>query len=420
MILGCVADDFTGASDAASFLQAGGASVILSNGIPERRDEDITRAQAVVIALKTRTCPPCEAVEQSMAAFSWLKAHGARMLYFKYCSTFDSTEKGNIGPVLDAALERWKIPYTLLCPALLENGRSVKDGKLYVNGVLLEESPMKDHPLNPMRDSRLKHLMERQSRYPCYNLDAGELDQDFRPHRDTGHYYLIPDYYEEEHGRIIAGKYGNHPLLSGGSGLLRMIARTWEPDGERQIPTLSFCSAPIILSGSCSQATRTQIRYYESNGGASFRIHPLRFVQGIQTMGHIRAFLEDHKNQTALVYTSAAPDEVKHIRAEWKESYPPLEHYNEDILARTAAYALECGRKRMIAAGGETSGAIMKKLGMHTFHIGRSIAPGVPVMYPAGQEGMELILKSGNFGQEDFFIRAASLPPFPASCEAPW
>ena len=164
MILGCVADDFTGASDAASFLQAGGANVILSNGIPEREDEDILEAQAVVIALKTRTCPPGEAVDRSMAAFSWLKAHGARMLYFKYCSTFDSTESGNIGPVLDAALKRWDIPYTLLCPALLENGRSVKDGKLYVNGVLLEDSPMKDHPLNPMRDSRLKYLMERQSR----------------------------------------------------------------------------------------------------------------------------------------------------------------------------------------------------------------------------------------------------------------
>ena len=239
MILGCVADDFTGASDAASFLQAGGANVILSNGIPEREDEDILEAQAVIIALKTRTCPPGEAVDRSMAAFSWLKAHGARMLYFKYCSTFDSTESGNIGPVLDAALKRWDIPYTLLCPALLENGRSVKDGNLYVNGVLLEDSPMKDHPLNPMRDSRLKYLMERQSRYPCFNLGAGELEREFRPYEKTGHYYLIPDYYEEKHGRMIAKQYGNLPLLSGGSGLLRMIARTWEPDEERSVLTPS-------------------------------------------------------------------------------------------------------------------------------------------------------------------------------------
>ena len=301
MILGCVADDFTGASDAASFLQAGGANVILSNGIPEREDEDILEAQAVVIALKTRTCPPGEAVDRSMAAFSWLKAHGARMLYFKYCSTFDSTENGNIGPVLDAALKRWDIPYTLLCPALLENGRSVKDGKLYVNGVLLEDSPMKDHPLNPMRDSRLKYLMERQSRYPCFNLGADELEREIRPYEKTGHYYLIPDYYEEKHGRMIAEQYGNLPLLSGGSGLLRMIARTWEPDEERNVHTPSRCTAPVILAGSCSEATRTQIRYYESKGGASLRIHPLRFVQGIQTMEHIRAFLEENKKRAGIV-----------------------------------------------------------------------------------------------------------------------
>lgn len=407
MILGCVADDFTGAGDAASFLQAGGATVILSNGIPEREDEDIMRAQAVVIALKTRSCPPCEAVDRTMAAFSWLKAHGARTLYFKYCSTFDSTEKGNIGPVLDAALERWNIPYTLLCPTLLENGRSVKDGKLYVNGVLLEESPMKDHPLNPMRDSRLKYLMERQSRYPCYRLDEGESEQELKHHEKSGNYYLIPDYYEEKQGRWIAEKYGNLPLLSGGSGLLRMIARTWDAVEERKDVMPSLCSAPVILAGSCSQATREQIRYYESKGGASYRIHPLRFVQGIQTMDHVRAFLDDNKNQAALVYTSAPPDEGNHIKAEWKESYPSLEHYNEELLARTAAYAAECGRTRIIAAGGETSGAVMQKLGMRTFYIGRSIAPGVPVMYPAGQEGMELILKSGNFGQEDFFIRAS-------------
>ena len=266
---------------------------------------------------------------------------------------------------------------------------------------------MKDHPLNPMRDSRLKYLMERQSRYPCFNLGADELEREIRPYEKTGHYYLIPDYYEEKHGRMIAEQYGNLPLLSGGSGLLRMIARTWEPDEERNVHTPSRCTAPVILAGSCSEATRTQIRYYESKGGASLRIHPLRFVQGIQTMEHIRAFLEENKEQAALVYTSAPPDEVNHIKAEWRESYPPLEHYNEELLAGTAAYALESGRKRIIAAGGETSGAVMQKLEMHTFHIGRSIAPGVPVMYPARQEGMELILKSGNFGQEDFFIRAA-------------
>ena len=188
--------------------------------------------------------------------------------------------------------------------------------------------------------------------------------------------------------------------------LLRMIARTWEPDEERNVHTPSRCTAPVILAGSCSEATRTQIRYYESKGGAFLRIHPLRFVQGIQTMEHIRAFLEEVKEQAALVYTSAPPDEVNHIKAEWRESYPPLEHYNEELLAGTAAYALESGRKRIIAAGGRRQAPLCRSWECTPLY--RTVhCPGVPVMYPAEQEGMELIPKSGNFGQEDFFIRAA-------------
>lgn len=147
-------------------------------------------------------------------------------------------------------------------------------------------------------------------------------------------------------------------------------------------------SPPIILAGSCSQATRAQIRYYESKGGASYRIHPLKYVEGMQTMDHIKRFLEENKNQAVLVYTSAPPEEVKQIRSEWKDSYPPLDRFNEEILAGTAAFALECGRQKIVAAGGETSGAIMQRLGMRTFSIGKSAAPGVPVMYPAGHNGV--------------------------------
>lgn len=203
MILGCVADDFTGAGDAASFLQAGGARVVLCNGIPDHEDESILGAQAVVIALRTRTGHRDVAVDRSLEAFSWLKSHGAKTLYYKYCSTFDSTGEGNIGPVLDAALEKWNIPYTLLCPTLLENGRCVREGILYVNGIPLEKSSMKDHPLTPMRDSRVKYLMERQSRYSCYILSRDDMENAEQKWMRqaasdlTGkHFYLIPDYYE--------------------------------------------------------------------------------------------------------------------------------------------------------------------------------------------------------------------------------
>ena len=395
MLLGCVADDFTGAGDAAAFLQAGGAKVILCNGIPKENWQE-NFVQAVVIALKTRTIHPAEAVNQSLAAFRWLKSHGARMLYFKYCSTFDSTEKGNIGPVLDAVMEEWDIPYTLLCPTLLENGRMVKDGVLYVHGVPLADSPMKDHPLTPMRDSQIKNLMERQSRYPCYVCRG----------KTVGHYYLIPDYYEESHGRQIAREFGNHPLLSGGSGLLKRLAESWGKGKEdRDFPSTSSAN-PVILAGSCSEATRGQIEYFEDQGGLSYRICPLKLAAGIQNMDQVKAFLSQNQDKPVLLYTSADPKEIEEIKKQWNPSYGRLDDFTEQILAEAAVFGLESGRKKIIAAGGETSGAVMQKLGFSTFDIGPSISPGVPVMHPVGHPDVELILKSGNFGGEDFFVKA--------------
>lgn len=400
MILGCVADDFTGASDAASFLCAGGASVILSNGIPDREDVEILSAQAIVIALKIRTVSSEEAVKQSMEAFSWLKSHGAEILYYKYCSTFDSTEKGNIGPVLDAVLEKWNIPYTILCPSLLENGRMVKNGNLYVNGVLLEESSMRNHPLTPMRHSDLKYLMERQSHYLCHLLSPDDLEKGCFEEK---HYYLIPDYYEEKHGKIIAEMFGKQPFLSGGAGLLRMLAQTWERDATDVARLTAVSEYPVILAGSCSEATRNQIQYYEAMGEASYCIHPLEYAEGIQTIGQIKAFLDENKNRPVLVYTSASPDEVKKIKSEWKNEYPLLAQFNEGILSDVAELAFELGRKKFVVAGGETSGAVIQKLGFRSFYTGESIAPGVPIIYPIEAEGVAVILKSGNFGAEDFF-----------------
>ena len=175
--LGVVADDFTGASDAASFLEKAGVSTVLFSGIPGQTREAVKKAQAVVIALKSRTAPRDEAVEESLKAFLWLKEMGAEKLYFKYCSTFDSTAEGNIGPVIDAVLERFHIPYTVICPSLPVNGRTVKNGLLYVNGVLLENSPMRDHPLTPMRDSSLPRLLEAQGRYKGVAVSLEKLPE---------------------------------------------------------------------------------------------------------------------------------------------------------------------------------------------------------------------------------------------------
>ena len=256
-LVGCIADDFTGASDAASFLQKAGLQTILLNGVPEQ-GLGMNEYDAIVIALKTRTEPAGEAVEHTMEAVKWLEQHGAAQYYLKYCSTFDSTKEGNIGPVLDAVLEYLEETYTVLCPSLPVNGRTVKDGHLYVNGVPLDESPMKDHPLTPMWDSRIKHLMEAQSKYKCIELNGEQLKEDnidaylLKEKEGQKHFYVIPDYETEEDAKRIVSLFGNKKVLSGGSGILQYLAR-----GNKK---------GIVLAGSCSQATLTQIETYKKAG----------------------------------------------------------------------------------------------------------------------------------------------------------
>lgn len=229
--IGCIADDFTGGGDAASFLAGGGLKTLLliwpfsCEHLPEDCD-------AVVIALKSRSVPADQAVADSLAAINWLQAHHVRKLYFKYCSTFDSTPRGNIGPVSDALLETLEQPYTVLCPSLLSNGRAVRDGVLYVNGIPLAQSPMRSHPLNPMWDSDIRVLMQAQSRYPCFVVPealcrdpaalAGRIHALQQKHR---HFYLIPDYFEPTHGAEIARAFAPLPLWTGGSELLLHFAR---------------------------------------------------------------------------------------------------------------------------------------------------------------------------------------------------
>lgn len=175
LLLGCVADDFTGGSDAASHLAAGGLNTILCNGVPAPGFVPPEGCEAVVIALKSRTQETESAVADSMKAARWLAEQGAEQLYVKYCSTFDSRPCGNIGPIVDAILEAFNVPGTVLCPALPSNGRVVRDGILYVNGVPLAESPMKDHPLTPMWESRVAKLMEPQGKYACLEVVSGRL-----------------------------------------------------------------------------------------------------------------------------------------------------------------------------------------------------------------------------------------------------
>ena len=427
-VLGCIADDFTGASDAASFLVKGGMSVRLYNGIPDIQAQDNEtgrqeeEAQAVVIALKSRTQETARAVADSLAAARFLISQGVKQIYFKYCSTFDSTPTGNIGPVADALMDFMKAHYTILCPALPVNGRTVEDGRLMVDGIPLHHSHMKNHPLTPMWDSRIDKLMEPQSRYSCRCMGARELD-DFAAGVDSGKtgdrlsggpFYIIPDYRSQEDGERIASMFGHLPLLTGGSGLLEPLARQWTEklSFQGRIPDNATAGMALLLAGSCSKATLLQIAWYQGQGGPCYQLNPKEMLEGRQTLDDAWRFVEEHAGGTAavLVYSSDTPEKVREYQKLGAEKVAAA---LEGAAAGLAVRAVKAGYTRIISAGGETSGAVTKGLGFSPYWMGGSVAPGVPIMVPAERPDIRLILKSGNFGQEDFFGRALAMTAKP-------
>ncbi len=405
-VLGCIADDFTGASDAASFLVKGGMSVCLYNGVPDRGGP-AAGTQAIVIALKSRTQETKGAVADSLAAAGFLLEQGAKQLYFKYCSTFDSTPEGNIGPVADALMERVGAPYTLLCPSLPANGRTVEKGELFVNGVPLHRSHMKDHPLTPMGDCRIDRLMAPQSRYPSRVLAREELEGFRAPESPC---YLIPDYATDEDGRRIARAFGKLPLLTGGSGLLEHLAGEWtgETAGKGTIPKSGTRGRALLLAGSCSKATLGQIAWYQAQGKPSYKLDPAALLNGTQTPEDAWDFVAacQGTGDAVLVYSSDSPERVREYQ---KLGAGKVAALLEGITAGLAQKAVEAGFTRIISAGGETSGAVTKGLGFRSYLIGPSVAPGVPVMVPAQAPNIRLVLKSGNFGGEDFFGKALEM-----------
>ena len=411
LLFGCVADDFTGASDAASFLEKGGLSVLLSTGVPTadfQLSEDI---QCVVIALKSRTQNTADAVSDSLAAIKWLKAAGAQQFFIKYCSTFDSTPEGNIGPVADAVMQYLNVPYTILCPALPVNGRTVYHGELFVNGVPLQESPMKNHPLTPMWDSRIANLMKPQSRFSSVELykellkDAEKINHILSEKCSEGTpFYVIPDYEDAADGERIVEQFGSLRLLTGGSGILEPLAKKLSHEKHREHSVNTHVSGgAILLAGSCSKATLSQIAYFKAQGGLSRKIDPVQLLEGKDTEESIWRFVTEHADSPVLLYSSDTAQNVRFVQEFGKERIASM---LENITASLAQRAVAGGIRRVIVAGGETSGAVTERLGFSSYRIGESVAPGVPVMEPVENPGIRLVLKSGNFGAEDFFEKA--------------
>ena len=402
---GVIADDFTGATDVAGLLARGGARVALHTVLPDptalRADP---RIEAHVIALKIRTIRADEAVRQAVDALRVLQASGARRFYWKYCSTFDSTSRGNIGPVAEALLAALGAPFTLYCPGFPENGRVVTDGHLFVNGVPLNESPMKDHPLTPMRDSNLTCLLLPQVRGLATRLTGpGDLRARAEALAHEGVAHLIPDTPHQNAILALGRDFGDLPLLTGASPLAAAAfgrsaatgsGRAPLPPGVRQGPA-------ILLSGSCSQATRAQVAAFAATGALVLQVDPIALAEkGAEALvSQVRSALGA---APLLVSATTDPDTLRAVQT--RLGVDASSRLVEETLARVARTARDAGATRVIVAGGETAGAVTQALGATSLEMRDEIAPGVPWCIGSDAQGpFALALKSGNFGGPTFF-----------------
>jgi 3-dehydrotetronate 4-kinase len=423
VLLGAIADDFTGATDLCNTLVRRGMRTVQLIGVPAP-DAEITDAEAIVIALKSRTIPAEEAVEKSLAALAWLRKAGARQILFKYCSTFDSTDAGNIGPVAEALMETLDTDFTLFCPAFPEAGRTIYHGYLFVGDVLLSESGMRDHPLTPMRDPSLVRVLQRQTRgkvglVPQYDVarGPGAIRDAFASLRQAGFRHAVVDAIEDHDLDAIGEAAADFPLITGGSGIALGLPANFRRQGlledSRGADILPAIVGPAaVLSGSCSEATRAQVSYMRERGPV-FTIDPTAAAAAGRNLAEEALAWATPRlgDQPILISATAPPEEVARIQqALGRERAGALV---EGILAGIASGLVARGVRRLVVAGGETAGAVVQALGVTGLRIGRQIDPGVPwtVSLPArpAAPALALALKSGNFGAPDFFLRAFSV-----------
>ncbi|WP_421949984.1 3-oxo-tetronate kinase [Pelagibacterium sp.] len=403
--IGAIADDLTGATDLALMLASEGMTVKQVVGVPGGK-VDLGGANAVVVALKSRTIPAQDAVAESVNSAKALLAAGARQLFFKYCSTFDSTDKGNIGPVIDALMELSGQDRTLACPAFPTNKRTVYKGHLFVGDELLCDSPMRDHPLTPMQDANLLNILARQTQHAISLVDIETIrGPNLAETLSSLKGIAITDAINDSDLRIIGAAVKDFRLITGGSGLaLGLPANFGFTPADRPSPPPAPPGRSVVLAGSCSAATRTQIETALAAGLAGFRLDPIAIAEGRLSLADVRQFASD-SSTIPLIYASAAPQEVANTQALLGQERAGK--VVEDFLASLASQLVEDGFTRFIVAGGESSGAVIAGLGIKTLSVGKPISPGVPWMHADdGGPPLALALKSGNFGSEDIFVTA--------------
>ncbi|MGU3492404.1 3-oxo-tetronate kinase [Xanthobacteraceae bacterium A53D] len=416
MLLGCIGDDFTGSSDLANTLSKQGMRVTQYSGVP-KGDADPS-VEAGVVALKSRSIPAQEAIAQSLQALEWLKAQGCKQFLFKYCSTFDSTAEGNIGPVAAALAEALGARKVVVCPAFPGAGRTLYQGHLFVHDRLLNESGMEHHPLNPMTDADIRRWLAAQTDMPVGHVGfsavrngADAIAEALSQADAKGARLIVVDALSDadlmEIGRALDGA----PLLTGGSGIA-----TGLPENFRRQGLLSgegstwegVAGACVVLSGSCSTATRGQVARHREAGLPMFEIKADDAVAGRVKPQEIADWAMA-QSERPLVFSSADPEEVR--RAQETHGREKVAGAIERGFAAIAQALVAAGVGRLVVAGGETSGAVVEALDLASLEIGPEIAPGVPALraVPAGGRAVALALKSGNFGGVDFFAEADAI-----------
>ena len=415
-LLGCIADDLTGGTDLAGILVKNGMRTVQMIGVPDGPwPQD---ADAVVVALKSRTSPVEQAEAESLKALRWFQAAGCKQHYFKYCSTFDSTARGNIGPVADALMDALGTDFTIACPAFPATRRTIYQGYLFVGGVLLNESGMQHHPLTPMTDANLVRVLQQQTQRKVGLVDHGVVSagataiaERFALLQREGCGFAIVDAVSDDDLREIAAAAANLPLITGGSGLAQGLPRNFRLPVSAAITTdraQITDGFKAVVAGSCSPATRNQVDVMRAQR-PSFRIDPLELANGRDVVDSALKWATAHVGtEPILIYATAAPDDVKRTQAALgvEKSASLVEH----ALATIAAGLVDLGVSQLIVAGGETSGAVLHALGVKRLSIEREIDPGVPwtttMVQKPKQRALALALKSGNFGSSDFFLKA--------------
>lgn len=418
VFFGAIADDFTGAADLAGLLARSGYPVNLRLGCPG--PDDRPGAEFEIIALKCRTAPVEEAVRDVVTAAKWLKNAGAERFFWKYCSTFDSTAKGNIGPVAEALMDLLTCSSTIYCPAFPENGRSIYMGNLFVGDQLLSESPMQFHPLTPMQDASLVRLLEPQTTRPATQITwphvrAGHerIKRELQAHADAGKAHIVIDAIDGSDLDTIARACHGMRLLTGGSALAQPLPAIYAANGhlsERRDDARVAQSLPgqLVLAGSCSSMTRRQIDEFKRQA-EWLKIDPIELAADPGVLDTAKAWLlRQDPDAKKLVFASDEPESVR--AAQEALGVDEAGRLVEDALSQLALFGFEIGIRRFVVAGGETSGAVVKAFAIAQLAIGQEIAPGVPWTFGSYRgQPLALALKSGNFGAESFFQDALEM-----------